>query len=90
VRLSWEALLQNEANRRARGEAGWSAEWRKLELTECDRTKRTQRWREYCCESFCDTAAWIVTGVETEVTLANRWKAGRKTWFSRHRYNWSK
>lgn len=92
LRLDWERLLQNEANRRARGESGWSAEWRKRELTPSDLTNRTRRWREYCCESFCDTAAWILTESETELTLANRWCVGRKRWFSRHivssRYNW--
>jgi hypothetical protein len=84
LRLSWEALLRNEANRRARGEAAWSAEWRKRELTPSDISNRTRRWREYCCESFCDTAAWIETGSECELTLARRHLAGRKTWFSRH------
>jgi len=84
LRLDWERILQNEANRGARGEAGWSAEWRKQKLTERHLTKRTRFWREYCCESFCDTAAWIFTEAETELTLAKRWQAGRKSWFSRH------
>jgi hypothetical protein len=83
-RLSWEAILQNELARRARGEMGWSAEWRKLKLTPADLTNRTRFWREYCCESFCDTGAWLQTGVESEGTLANRYRMGRKTWFSRH------
>jgi hypothetical protein len=84
LRLDWERILQNELRRRARGEAGWSAEWRKQNLTEGDITKRTRFWREYCCESFCDTAAWIFTGAKTELTLTKVWQAGRKTWFSRH------
>ena len=29
-----------------------------------DGAGRTRRWREYCCESFCDTAAWMYSGVE--------------------------
>jgi hypothetical protein len=84
ARLAWEAILQNELAHRARGEAGWSAEWRKAKLTSVDFTKRTRRWREYCCESFCDTGAWLTTNVETELTLSKRWRAGRKTWFARH------
>jgi hypothetical protein len=84
LRRDWERVLQNEIAGGARGETGWSAEWRKQKLAPADFTKRTRKWREYCCESFCDTAAWFVTEWETEVTLANRWKAGRKTWFSRH------
>jgi hypothetical protein len=84
LRLDWERILQNELRRRARGEAGWSAEWRKRKLTERHLTKRSRFWREYCCESFCDTAAWIFSGAETELTLAKYWQAGRKSWFSRH------
>ncbi len=84
TRLSWEMLLQSEG--RARGETGWSAEWRRRELKPSDVIGRTRRWREYCCESFCDTAAWVFTGSENEVTLAKRYLNARKLWFSR--YNW--
>jgi hypothetical protein len=84
TRRSWEAVLQFEASRGARGEMGWSAEWRKRKLTPGDITKRSRLWREYCCESFCDTGAWVETGLQNEANLANRWRAGRKAWFSRH------
>ncbi|HZL56478.1 MAG TPA: hypothetical protein VFC21_05325 [Bryobacteraceae bacterium] len=83
-RLAWELLLAAEYRARARGEAGWSAEWRKQKLSALDVTKRTRRWREYCCESFCDTAAWIFTSSEIEVTLAKLRREGRKSWFARH------
>ena len=56
-RRAWEALLRSEWQAKARGEAGWSAEWRKRKLTPIDLKRRTRKWREYCCESFCDTAA---------------------------------
>jgi hypothetical protein len=81
-RLFWETHLRAEIDRRARGEAGWSAEWRKRKLTASDVEKRTRRWREYCCESFCDTAAWLITGNESELTLARRYSSGRKAWFA--------
>jgi hypothetical protein len=81
-RLFWEAHLKSEIEHRARGEAGWSAEWRKRNLTRADVEKRTRRWREYSCESFCDTAAWLVTGNEVEMTLARRYREGRKCWFA--------
>jgi hypothetical protein len=84
VRWSWEDLLRREGS--ARGEAGWSAEWRRRDLKPSDSMDRTRRWREYCCESFCDTAAWVFTGAENEVTLAKRHLRARKLWFSR--YNW--
>ena len=44
---------------------------------------RSWHRREYCCESFCDTAAWIYSGVRRheEFTLAGRWRTGRRKWF---------
>jgi len=80
-RLAWEELLRNEWNARARGEAGWSAEWRKQALMDRHVANRTRAWREYCCESFCDTAAWHCCGDESELTLARRRCRKRKGWF---------
>jgi len=82
LRQSWEALLRAEHDGHAGGELGWSAEWRKLALQAAD-LRRTRRWREYCCESFCDTAAWIYSGVprHPEFTLAARFRARRRNWF---------
>jgi hypothetical protein len=80
-RWAWEAHLRSEWEAGARGEAGWSAEWRKRELTATDVGKRSRRWREYCCESFCDTAAWIAGKVDTEVTLARSRREARRVWF---------
>ncbi|MES1262231.1 MAG: hypothetical protein ABUS49_10890 [Acidobacteriota bacterium] len=82
-RLRWEELLRRELAARARGEAGWSAEWRKRALTARDVGSRTRRWREYCCESFCDTAAWRWSGEESEVTLARGRCRKRDDWFAR-------
>jgi hypothetical protein len=76
-RLSWEQVLQAE---RTRGEAGWSAEWRKIELTETDRRNRTRRWREYVCEAFCDSAAAVYAS-PAQVTLSRRALAHRAAWF---------
>lgn len=83
-RRAWEMHLANEWKSGGRGEAGWSAEWRKQKLTADDVTMRTRRWREYCCESFCDTAAWIVGGVDSEVTLARTRRRARMVWFRAH------
>jgi hypothetical protein len=79
-RREWEDLLAREWRSRARGEAGWSAEWRKRMLHPDDVRRRSQAWREYCCESFCDTAAWIYAEVSTECTLAKRHRNRRKLW----------
>src|SRR3954453_8809149 len=59
TRKAWEELMCAEFAARAQGETGWSSEWRKRELTGEDREARSKRWREYCCESFCDTASLI-------------------------------
>jgi len=86
-RQAWEAFLASEWNTRARGEAGWSAEWRKRELSGGDVAHRSPRWREYCCESFCDTAAWITGGSDSkasEVTLGQARRRARRAWFEAH------
>lgn len=83
VRRDWELLLATEWKTGARGELGWSAEWRKLELKSRDVRNRTRGWRDYVCESFCDTAAWLLTGapVHDEATLGLRCAARRAVWF---------
>jgi len=72
ARLEWEALLRREFARRVPGEAGWSAEWRKLRLRPVEVRLRTRAWREYCCESFCDTAAAWLTVSRAETTIPRR------------------
>jgi hypothetical protein len=81
-RLEWEECLAAEWKAGARGEAGWSAEWRKGKLAEADVRGRSRRWREYCCESFCDTAALAYGGGDREVTLAKTRRRARVAWFS--------
>lgn len=85
ARRSFEALLTAEIAAGARGELGWSAEWRKRALVSGDLAGRTRRWREYCCESFCDTAAFLFSGVgpHPEFTLAGRFARRRRAWFER-------
>ena len=83
TRKSFENLVDSEMQRRARGELGWSAESIKLKLTAEDRANRTRRWKDYICESFCDTAGWMF-GTRTrysDMTLAKRFRAARRQWF---------
>jgi hypothetical protein len=82
ARLEWEAALRGEFARGVRGEAGWSAEWRKFQLRRRDVRQRTRAWREYCCESFCDTAAAWLTGSLTEMTLPRRVLRARFAWLA--------
>jgi hypothetical protein len=84
-RTGYEQGIRAELNMHARGELGWSAEWRKLALATSDIDGRTRRWREYCCESFCDTAAWLYSGVKEhpEFTLPGNLRRRRACWFER-------
>jgi hypothetical protein len=84
-RLSYEALVRAEWRQRSPGELGWSADWRKQALTGPDVRERSRRWREYCCESFCDTAAWLYCGVQRhpEFTLSAESRRRRARWFGR-------
>jgi len=84
ARHSWEAVLREEISAGARGELGWSAEWRKRALPRRDIALRHRRWREYCSESFCDTAAWLYSGIarHEEFTLARRFRERRRAWFA--------
>jgi len=83
-RLAYENLLQAEMDRRARGELGWSAESLKQDLTPWDRANRSEKWRVYACESFCDTAGWAFGGQAryAEMTLAKQFRKVRMRWFA--------
>jgi hypothetical protein len=80
-RFAWENLLCQEWQAGVRGECGWSSEWRKKRLRAPDLHARTRAWREYCCESFCDTGAWCCGGSEKELTLTPRYRNARRAWF---------
>ena len=83
ARREFERVVGEELRAGAKGELGWAAESRKLRLVSADWEARTRRWREYCCESFCDTAAWLYSGRRdhAEFTLATRWRRRRRAWF---------
>jgi len=71
-RAGFAALIQTELAHGARGELGESAE-----------AAKQGDLKNYICESFCDTAAWLYSGVKSspEFTLAARWRQKRKSWF---------
>ena len=85
LRRSYEGLIEAEMTRQAWGELGWSAEFRKHALRIGDRRRRSRRWREYVCESFCDSAAWLLAGLRAheEFTLTLRHRRARREWFRR-------
>lgn len=86
-RASYEAMVREEWQQRSRGELGWSAESRKHVLFPALSHKSVasvgKKWREYVCESFCDTAAWLYSGVHRhgEFTLPQRCRQKRAKWF---------
>jgi len=90
TRKRWEELVRNQIRRGAGGELGWSAEQRLLALQAGDLQHRSRRWREYVCESFCDSAAWAfgILRSHAEFTLQPVFRAERRRWlaaFLRHR-----
>ena len=82
-RRRYEDLLQGEIRKRVRGELGWSAERMKVTLSSADRRRRSRRWREYVCESFCDSGAWLFAGIDrsAEFTLPAAARKARRAWF---------
>jgi hypothetical protein len=83
MRKSYEELLRDELGHRVQGELGWSAESAKERLTRGDSTRRTRRWREYVCESFCDSGAYLLSKRKrhTEFTLPGSARRARRAWF---------
>jgi hypothetical protein len=84
TRKSWELLIEAEWEQQARGELGWSSEYRKATLRPIPVAERNPRlWRNYLSESFCDTAAWLYAnvGAHSEFTLAPRFAKARAAWF---------
>ncbi len=76
-RQSYEDLLRREFKGRVKGELGWSAERAKTAITRADSTRRTRRWREDACESFCDSGAWLFAGTARH--------GARRGWFEQAR-----
>lgn len=86
ARASYGGLLEREIAAGARGELGWSAESRKRSERGWKGTPPagTRVWRDYVCESFCDTGAWLYGGTRRhdEFTLARRYRDRRAEWFA--------
>jgi len=67
------------------GELGWSAESRKQALRAAERLRRSRRWREYVCESFCDLGGLGLrrSAFSRGFTLMLRYRHARRAWFRR-------
>jgi hypothetical protein len=83
-RSEFSELLADEYMRRARGELGESAALKKSVLKARDCLRNSRCWRDYVCESFCDTAASRHSDIKQKgvFTLAPRWRKRREIWFN--------
>ncbi|MCH7979659.1 MAG: hypothetical protein IH935_11885, partial [Acidobacteria bacterium] len=92
-REKFAALLVREFRQGIAGELGYSAEWRKANLTAGEKGKRRKDflgrpWREYVCESFCDTGSFVLLDRErrrnhSEYTLSGMARERRCSHWSR-------
>jgi hypothetical protein len=83
ARAEFTDVLLKEWKHGARGELGESSAVRKQLVREGAVTRKARPWRDYVCESFCDTAAWLYAAASDNgvFTLRKRWREGRKAWF---------
>ena len=83
LRERYTRLIHAEFAAGTRGEMGWSAEWRKLALRRVDVHKNSRRFREYLCESFCDSSACLLLGIgrHPELTLGAAARRKRRSFF---------
>ncbi|MGH6878326.1 MAG: hypothetical protein ACREHV_13275 [Rhizomicrobium sp.] len=83
-RAEFARLLALELVSGAQGELGESSVISKARLRSRKSPPALQPWRDYVCESFCDTAAWLYAGAGTHgpVSLAGRWRNRRRSWFT--------
>lgn len=83
TRRDWQNLLARE---KSPGELGWSAEWRKRKLDPSDARDNSPKWKRYARESFCDSAAFLYSGLKhhDEFTLPPAARRARRAWFRRN------
>jgi hypothetical protein len=83
LRWSYQTLLDQELRRSVPGELGWPSALAKQRVTRRDRRMRSRVWRDYTAESFCDTFAWLCSGVRRHAdwTLPDAARRNRRAWF---------
>jgi hypothetical protein len=83
ARSEYQELVRHEIKEGIKGETGESAGVAKCKLQAGDHDLPKSRWKNYVCESFCDTAAWFY-GSRTNkhfMTLARTKLRRRELWF---------
>jgi hypothetical protein len=84
IRVEYSGLITHEIKRRVRGELGESSAVKKAALGKAPQHSLPAAvWREYVCESFCDSAGSLFAGppVHEGPRLGKTWTAIRKEWF---------
>ena len=84
ARHEYKELLRREWEHRAKGELGESSSLKKERLWPAGLDwLSSHAGRDYACESFCDTAGALYSGVAESdwFTLAPRWRKRRERWF---------
>jgi hypothetical protein len=84
LRDLYRQVLADEQACHARGEIGESSSVAKSRLPDSAKfPANLPLARHYACESFCDTAAWLYSGVNShpQFKLAARWRERRKSYF---------
>jgi len=84
VRDEYSRLIAYEMERGARGELGESSAVKKAAIGKGTPSGPvTALWRDYVCESFCDSAGCLFTGapVHESAKLGKAWTAIRRHWF---------
>jgi hypothetical protein len=78
IRKEFGELLRAELEGHARGALGESSGVKKQVWS-----RSAAAWKDYACESFCDTAAWLFAGVRRHQSfrLAKVWRTRRAFWF---------
>lgn len=84
ARAEYSRLIAREFMSRARGELGESSAVKRAALGNATQgLLQSAAWREYVCESFCDSAGFLFTGasVHDDPKLGKTWTAIRRRWF---------
>jgi hypothetical protein len=82
ARREFETLIRNEVRDGIKGELGESSGVAKSKLQAGDCEESRPRWKNYVCESFCDTAAWFYGDrtITTLVSLPRKQISKRELW----------
>lgn len=78
-RLSFTEVISYEVSRRAAGEIAESATVAKARWR--SKPTSTALWKNYVCEAFCDTAAFLYSQRPKTPEMAAHWLTRRRAWF---------